>query len=381
MIDTGPNNNFDLTMTEQTDVISKQPKIFYNDLVRLIDTKIVKSLETENIFYNKFWIKDREDEKPYFKYEESAQNKQQKKFNFNSTNKSSKRASMPSNLPSRLETLGIKKELSNNKKAIRNNINTLISQRERKPIIDIASHTTNKMKESAVKAKLNKEDKIIGSVTRSSYQQVITKRKVHFNNETNKNVQKPSCNSAILHNKQNKVRYSNFYVIEKKATVDTKINIQTFPYFSKKCNCGSNCILLPFQKKPKYSCNVTDKTTDNCEQIQNEKSIVKNDVNSINDLSVKKTVNDHHDYDLEEFLRFEYYSTLSTNVCLDINKKDTINKVCSLIINVFQFNLKKISILGSSFIVAKESDSSKLFYNFNNFNSSYISIIQFSFNF
>ena len=43
-----------------------------DDMVRLIDIKILKNIDPEYQYNNKFWIKNIDDNKPFFKYEENG---------------------------------------------------------------------------------------------------------------------------------------------------------------------------------------------------------------------------------------------------------------------------------------------------------------------
>jgi hypothetical protein len=269
-----------------------------DDMVKLIETKIVKNIDPIYQYNNKFWIKNSDDNKPYFKYEENK-----KIINNHSNNKGSKltipvvKDKFKINLPARQS---IRNSLSFNhtflsdckcKLRAKKNVNKddeTLKRNEKSPKI-------NKNIQQLVKRNLNQNE--IGKIKSSNnhfeydFKQIKTAAMKRVNipstvSKKEKMITQSCCCGKILN-------------LEKKFTKSLKTDCS---------NYSSSCKYIDFN----HDINIISSKSDNLELLTNEKLPSKDKLVDFSSTYLGEDKN--HDYELEEFERFEYFSKLSNNL-------------------------------------------------------------------
>ena len=315
----------------------KQNSAFCDDMVKLIDTQVVQNIDSEYQFNNRFWIKNNDDKKPFFKYEEHARNKESKELR--TVQKTKKKTQNVNVLPT--------KQLKNTRNSLPFN-HTLFSdckcKLKDKSVVNDCNNNENtiKRKVKSISPKLSRSietSKIVE--VKNNQQSTLLRNQIsnkkgltQVNNIVGIRKLTSTTSTTISTSKQNKKISSdkrvNFLPLNKSDTHEYEAERM----IKKKCSCACSPIIdsgknnLKFESynfKPidfNYDQKIAVKAK-NCELLTNEAfpnrdelvdlSLSEDKIN-VSKPAYPTEMSDDYDYELDEFLRFEYYSTLRNNL-------------------------------------------------------------------
>jgi hypothetical protein len=318
---------------------SKPSKKLFDDMLKLIETKVVKN--EDFYFHNKYRIKDIDDDKPFFKFEQKDGQKNNYDLKLKDVVKKQRfvnyfRPNSTITCP-KFDSKLASKQLKNIKKKQNYSRNDDFKIKER--LCKTGKNKTIEENEEKIIKKSNLNVKFVNMKKNDNFQQDVGLRRRKISdtqsNQTQLVAEYPYKMSGFYkldkRSLKDNIKFSNVFIFEN----DNFERIQSFatiPFLQQDSNqeVFENCISDSFIHDDfdylsqtfyskyldvNYNLNI-DSKIDKCELLDNEKFPENSD----------KT---YHDQELDEFLRFEYYSTLSNEKIIQKDAK----KVCFLTLN------------------------------------------------